>query len=249
MTIIKSAEEIAVMREAGRIVAIVLQKMSEAVKPGITTRHLNDLAEKELGRWNGAKASFKGYNGFPDSICASVNEEVVHGIPGQRVLQEGDIISLDFGVIYKGFQGDAALTVGVGQVSTEAAHLMEAARASLMQGIAAAREGGNLGDIGAAIQNYVGRRGYSVVREYSGHGIGREMHEDPLVPNFGSKGEGIKLKEGMTLALEPMVNAGGWKTRQNANGWTVHTADNSLSAHFEHTIAIRSGEAEILTVP
>ncbi len=249
MTIIKSAEEIAVMREAGRIVAIVLQKMSEAVKPGIKTRQLDDLAEKELGRWNGAKASFKGYNGFPASICASVNDEIVHGIPDSRVLKEGDIISLDFGVIYKGFQGDAALTVGVGQVSPEATRLMEVARASLVQGIAAARDGGNLGDIGAAIQSYVQSRGYSVVREYSGHGIGRDMHEDPLVPNFGSKGEGLKLKRGMTLALEPMVNTGGWKTRQNANGWTVHTADNSLSAHFEHTIAIRSGDAEILTLP
>jgi len=249
MTIIKSAEEIAVMREAGRIVAIVLEKMSEAVKPGIKTRQLDDLAEKELARWQGAKASFKGYNGYPASICASVNDEIVHGIPDGRVLKEGDIISLDFGVIYKGFQGDAALTVGVGQVSPEAARLMEVARASLVQGIAAAHDGGNLGDIGAAIQNYVEHRGYSVVREYSGHGIGRDMHEDPLVPNFGSKGEGLKLKEGMTLALEPMVNAGGWKTRQNTNGWTVHTADSSLSAHFEHTIAIRSGDAEILTVP
>jgi methionyl aminopeptidase len=249
MTIIKSAEEIALMREAGRIVAIVLQKMSEAVKPGMKTRQLDDLAEKELGRWKGAKASFKGYNGYPASICASVNDEIVHGIPDGRVLKEGDIVSLDFGVIYNGFQGDAALTVGVGQVSPEAARLMEVARASLIQGIASARDGGTLGDIGAAIQNFVERRGYSVVREYSGHGIGRDMHEDPLVPNFGSKGEGLRLKEGMTLALEPMVNAGGWKTRQNANGWTVHTADGSLSAHFEHTIAIRNGDAEILTLP
>ena len=235
------------MREAGRIVAIVLQKMSEAIKPGIKTWQLNDLAEKELGRWSGARASFKGYKGFPASICASVNEEVVHGIPGSRVLKEGDIISLDFGVIYKGFQGDAALTVGVGQVSPEAVRLMEVTRASLAQGLAAAREGGNLGDIGSAIQNYVELRGYSVVREYSGHGIGRDMHEDPLVPNFGSKGEGLRLKEGMTVALEPMVKVGAWKTRQNANGWTVHTADSSLSAHFEHTIAIRSDKAEILT--
>jgi len=249
MTIIKSVEEIAVMREAGRIVAIVLQKMSEAVKPGIKTRQLNDLAEKELGRWKGARASFKGYNGFPASICASVNDEIVHGIPDGRVLKEGDIVSLDFGVIYKGFQGDAALTVGVGQVSPEAVRLMEVTRECLAQGIAAARDGGTLGDIGVAIQNYAEWKGYNVVREYSGHGIGRDMHEDPLVPNFGSKGVGLKLKKGMTLALEPMVNAGGWKTRQNANGWTVHTADNSLSAHFEHTIAIRSGEAEILTLP
>jgi methionyl aminopeptidase len=249
MTIIKSAEEVALMREAGRIVAIVLQKMSEAVKPGMKTRQLDDLAEKELARWKGAKASFKGYNGYPASICASVNDEIVHGIPDGRVLKEGDIVSLDFGVVYKGFQGDAALTVGVGQVSPEAARLMEVARASLIQGVASARDGGTLGDIGAAIQTYVERRGYSVVREYSGHGIGRDMHEDPLVPNFGNRGEGLRLKEGMTLALEPMVNAGGWKTRQNANGWTVHTADSSLSAHFEHTIVIRSGDAEILTLP
>ncbi len=248
MTIIKSSEEIAVMREAGRIVAIVLQKMSEAVKPGLKTKQLNDLAEKELSRWGSAQASFKGYHGFPASICVSVNEEVVHGIPGNRVLKEGDIVSLDFGVVYKGFQGDAALTVGVGKVSPEAASLMEAAQASLSQGINAARDGGNLGDIGAAIQCYVESRGYSVVREYSGHGIGRDMHEDPLVPNFGWKGQGLKLKQGMTLALEPMVNMGKWETRPDANGWTVHTADSSLSAHFEHTIAIRSDEAEILTV-
>ncbi len=249
MTIIKSAEEIAIMREAGRIVGIVLQTISQAVKPGIKTRQINDLAEKELGKWKEARASFKGYNGFPASICTSVNDEIVHGIPDNRTLKEGDIISLDFGVIYRGFQGDAAVTVGVGQVSPEATRLMEVARASLIEGIAAAREGATLGDIGAAIQNYVEQRGYNVVREYSGHGIGRDMHEDPLVPNFGKKGEGLKLKEGMTLALEPMVNAGGWKTRQNANGWTVHTADHSLSAHFEHTIAIRSGDARILTLP
>jgi len=249
MTIIKSADEIAIMREAGRIVAIVLQSMSQAVKPGVKTRQLNDLAEDELAGWKGARASFKGYNGFPASICVSVNDEIVHGIPDNRVLKEGDIISLDFGVIYKGFQGDAAVTVGVGQVNPEANRLIEVTRLSLMQGIAAAREGGTLGDIGSAIQTYVEKRGYNVVREYSGHGIGRDMHEDPLVPNFGNKGEGLKLKEGMTLALEPMVNVGGWKTRQNANGWTVHTADHSLSAHFEHTIAIRRGDAQILTIP
>ncbi|MBN1689853.1 MAG: type I methionyl aminopeptidase [Dehalococcoidia bacterium] len=249
MTIIKSADEIAIMREAGRIVAIVLQSMSQAVKPGVKTRQLNDLAEDELAGWKGAIASFKGYNGFPASICVSVNDEIVHGIPDNRMLKEGDIISLDFGVIYKGFQGDAAVTVGVGRVSPEANRLIEVTRASLMQGIAAACEGGTLGDIGSAIQTYVEQRGYNVVREYSGHGIGRDMHEDPLVPNFGNKGEGLKLKEGMTLALEPMVNVGGWKTRQNANGWTVHTADHSLSAHFEHTIAIRRGDAQILTIP
>lgn len=248
MTIIKSAEEIATMRQAGRIVAIVLQKMSEAVKPGLKTRQLDEIAEKELGKWETARASFKGYRGYPASICVSVNDEVVHGIPGKRVLKEGDIVSLDFGVIYKGFQGDAAVTVGVGTVSPDALQLMEVTRGSLAEGIGAARDGGFIGDIGAAIQGYVESRGFSVVREYSGHGIGRDMHEDPLVPNFGNRREGLKLKAGMTMALEPMVNRGGWKTRVNANGWTVHTSDGSLSAHFEHTIAIRDNETEILTV-
>jgi methionyl aminopeptidase len=248
MTIIKSAEEIAVMREAGRIVAVILQRMSEAVKPGIKTRQLDEIAEKEVGKFDSARASFKGYHNFPASICVSVNDEVVHGIPGSKVLKEGDLVSLDFGVIYKGFQGDAAITVGVGKVREDARRLMQVTEASLMKGIEAARDGGHLGDIGAAIQGFVEANGFNVVREYSGHGIGRDMHEDPLVPNFGRSGEGMKLQEGMTLALEPMVNKGGWKTRLSANGWTVHTADKSLSAHFEHTIAIRENEAEILTL-
>jgi methionyl aminopeptidase len=248
MVIIKSAEEIASMREAGRIVAVVLQKLSEAVKPGMKTRQLDELAEREVGKFDSARPSFKGYHNFPASICVSVNDEVVHGIPGSKVLKEGDIVSLDFGVIYKGFQGDAAVTVGVGKISEEARKLMQVTEASLIQGIDAARDGGNLGDIGEAIQSYVEAHGYSVVREYSGHGIGRDMHEEPLIPNFGNKGEGLKLREGMTLALEPMVNKGGWKTRLSANGWTVHTADKSLSAHFEHTIAIGKNETEILTL-
>ncbi len=248
MTIIKSAEEIAIMREAGRITAIVLQKMREAVKPGIKTRQLDALAEKEMRKYSAARPSFKGYHSFPASVCVSVNDEVVHGIPGNRVLNEGDIVSIDFGVIYKGFQGDAALTVGVGKVSEEARSLMDITEASLAEGINAARDGGSLGDIGAAIQSYVETRGCSVVREYSGHGIGRDMHEDPLIPNFGKKGDGMRLREGMTMALEPMVNLGGWKTRVDANGWTVHSADGSLSAHFEHTIAIRRSDTEILTL-
>jgi methionyl aminopeptidase len=248
MTIIKSAEEIAIMREAGRIVAITLQKMSEAVKPGMKTRLLDELAEKEVSKFSSARTSFKGYHDFPASVCVSVNDEVVHGIPGNKVLKEGDIVSLDFGVIYKGFQGDAAITVGVGKISEDARKLMQVTEASLIQGIDAARDGGTLGDIGAAIQGYVEAHGYSVVREYSGHGIGRDMHEEPLIPNFGRKGEGIRLREGMTLALEPMVNKGGWKTKLSANGWTVHTADKSLSAHFEHTIAIRKDKTEILTL-
>jgi len=236
------------MREAGRIVAVVLHKLSEAVKPGMKTRQLDELAEKEVGKFDSARPSFKGYHNFPASICVSVNDEVVHGIPGSKVLKEGDIVSLDFGVIYKGFQGDAAITVGVGKISEEARKLMQVTEASLIQGIDAARDGGNLGDIGEAVQSYVEAHGYSVVREYSGHGIGRDMHEEPLIPNFGKKGEGLKLRDGMTLALEPMVNKGGWKTRLSANGWTVHTADKSLSAHFEHTIAIGKNETEILTL-
>lgn len=248
MTIIKTAEEIAIMRESGRLVAIVLQKIKEAVKPGIKTKQLNDIADREISKWDSARASFKGYQGFPASICVSVNDEVVHGIPGNRILKEGDIVSLDFGVIYKGFQGDAAITVAVGQISPAARRLMEVTEASLAEGINAARDGANLGDIGAAIQGYVESFGYNVVREYSGHGIGRDMHEDPLIPNFGKKGEGMKLREGMTMALEPMVNLGTWKTRLSSNGWTVHTADGSLSAHYEHTIAIRKSETEILTV-
>lgn len=236
------------MREAGRIVANVLQKLREAVRPGIKTRDLNELAEKQIAKWSFAKASFKGYRNYPASVCVSVNDEIVHGIPGNRVLKEGDIVSLDFGVIYRGFQGDAALTVGTGKVGPEVRKLIEITESALAEGINAVRDGGHLGDIGAAVQSFVESRGYSVVREYSGHGIGREMHEDPLVPNFGRRGEGIRLKEGMTLALEPMVNIGDWRTRLNSNGWTVHTADGSLSAHFEHTVAIRKDEAEILTL-
>jgi methionyl aminopeptidase len=247
MVIIKTAEEIAIMREAGRIVAVVLKKMSEAVKPGIKTKQLDELAIKEVGKWDSARPSFKGYHGFPANICVSVNDEVVHGIPGSKVLEEGDIVSLDFGIIYKGFQGDAALTVGVGNITDEARKLLDVTEQSLYRGIEAARDGGHLGDIGEAVETYVEGYGYSVVREYSGHGIGREMHEDPLIPNFGNKGEGIKLRAGMTLALEPMVNIRGWKTRLGTNGWTVHTADKGLSAHFEHTIAISKDGAEILT--
>jgi methionyl aminopeptidase len=248
MTSIKSADEIGIMREAGRIVAVVLQKMGEAVKPGIKTKQLNDLAEKEVSKWSYARPSFKGYNNFPASVCISVNDEIVHGIPGNRVLLEGDIVSLDFGVIFKGYQGDAAMTVGVGKISQDAQKLIDVTQQSLVKGIEAARDGGYLGDIGAAVQEYVESKGYNVVREYSGHGIGKDMHEDPLIPNFGRKGEGLRLKEGMTLAIEPMVNIGSWKTRLNSNGWAVHSADGSLSAHFEHTIAIGKNEAEILTV-
>jgi len=244
--IIKSAEEIAIMRQAGRIVADVLTILSQQVKPGMKTKELDIIAAKEAERL-GAKPSFKGYLGFPANLCVSVNDEIVHGIPGERILHKGDIVSIDFGVIYNGFQGDAAVTVSVGKVKPEAKKLIEATEGSLEAGITAARPGATLGDVSAAIQNYAESRGYSVVREYTGHGIGCEMHEDPQIPNFGLPGTGPVLKKGMTLALEPMLNIGDWHTRVGNDRWTVLTADGSLSAHFEHTIAINDAEAEVLT--
>jgi len=234
------------MRQAGRIVAMILKTIVEEIKPGMATKELDDIAARELKR-HGAKSSFKGYRGFPANLCVSVNDEIVHGIPGKRVLREGDIVSLDFGAIYHGFQGDAALTVGVGRISKKAEALIETTNGALKAGIGAARAGGRLGDISHAIQNYAETRGYSVVREYTGHGIGRDMHEEPQIPNFGPPDSGPVLKRGMTLALEPMVNTGDWRTRVGDDQWTVMTADGSLSAHFEHTIAITDGEPEVLT--
>jgi methionyl aminopeptidase len=244
--IIKSEEEIAIMRQAGQIVARVLKTLSENIRPGMKTKELDKIAEKELTRL-GAKSSFKGYRGFPANLCVSVNDEIVHGIPGDKVLHEGDIVSLDFGAIYNGFQGDAAITVIAGRARPEAEKLIDATRDTLQAGISAARDGATLGDISAAIQNYAESRGYSVVREYTGHGIGRDMHEDPQIPNFGLPGTGPVLKKGMTLAIEPMLNTGSWRTRVAEDNWTVLTADGSLSAHFEHTIAINDNEAEVLT--
>jgi methionyl aminopeptidase len=244
--IIKTEDEIAAMRQAGRIVAMILKTMAEEIKPEMITKELDEIAVGELKR-HGAQSSFKGYHGFPASVCVSVNDEIVHGIPGKRVLREGDIVSLDFGAIYHGFQGDAALTVGVGHISKKAEALIETTSGALKAGIAAARSGSRLGDISHAIQNYAEARGYSVVREYTGHGIGREMHEEPQIPNFGPPDSGPLLKKGMTLALEPMVNIGDWHTRVADDRWTVLTADGSLSAHFEHTVAITNGEPEVLT--
>jgi methionyl aminopeptidase len=244
--IIKSDEEIATMRQAGQIVAEILRILSGQVKPGIKTKELDNIAEMELKRL-GAESSFKGYHGFPANLCASVNDEIVHGIPGDKVLNEGDIVSLDFGAIYNGFQGDAAVTVPVGKVKPEVIKLLEATRGSLEAGIATARAKATLGDVSAAIQDYAESRGYSVVREYTGHGIGRDMHEDPQIPNYGLPGTGPVLKKGMTLALEPMLCLGGWRTRLSGDHWTVLTADGSLSAHFEHTIAVDDNEPEVLT--
>jgi len=245
--IIKSDREIAIMRQAGRIVATILGILTKQAKPGMRTKELDIIAGREAERL-GAKPSFKGYRGFPANLCVSINDEIVHGIPGERVLGEGDIVSLDFGAIVDGFQGDAAVTIGVGKISPEARQLLETTQAALKAGIAAAYSGVRLGDISAAIQNCAESRGYSVVREYTGHGIGREMHEEPQIPNFGQPGTGPVLRKGMTLALEPMVNIGDWRTRLGSNHWTVFTADGSLSAHFEHTIVITDAEPEVVTI-
>jgi len=244
--IIKSEREIDIMRQAGRIVATVLEILMKQAREGMKTKELDAIAATEVERL-GAKPSFKGYHGFPANLCVSVNDEVVHGIPGERVLKNGDIVSLDFGALFMGFQGDSAVSIGVGEISSQAQELIKATEGVLTAGIAAARTGARLGDISATMQSYAESRGYSVVREYSGHGIGREMHEEPQIPNFGLPGTGPMLEKGMTFALEPMINVGDWHTRVGDDHWTVLTADGSLSAHFEHTIAITDGEAEVLT--
>ena len=244
--ILKSEREVATMRQVGRVVATVLEILKSELKPGMKTRELDAIASRELKKL-GAVPSFKGYRGFPASVCVSVNDEIVHGIPGERVIAEGDIVSLDLGAILDGYQGDAAVTVAVGKARPQASRLVATARGALEAGIAAARPPARLGDISSAIQGYAESRGYSVVREYTGHGIGHQMHEAPQIPNFGRPGEGLPLQKGMTLALEPMVNIGTWRTRVGGDKWVVLTADGSLSAHFEHTIAITDGEPEVLT--
>jgi methionyl aminopeptidase len=235
------------MERAGAIVGQVLTLLKRSVEPGVTTKELDDIAFKEILR-HGAKPTFNGYRGFPASICASVNEEIVHGIPGKRVLKEGDIIKMDVGATIDGFIGDAAVSVPVGQVSDEAIALMETTRDSLLDGINAAQPGNRIGDIGAAVQKFAEARGYGVVREFVGHGVGRFLHEDPQVPNYGQAGRGHLLRPGMCIAIEPMLNIGDWHTRLLDDNWTVVTADDSLSAHFEHTIAITEDGPKILTV-
>jgi methionyl aminopeptidase len=244
---IKSEREIAFMRQAGKIVAKVLVILSEAVEPGLKTKELDIIAEREIRRLGGIP-SFKGYRGYPASVCVSINDEIVHGIPGDRVINSGDIVSLDLGAIYQGYQGDAARTVGVGNISPQAQALIKATEGALQSGIQMARDNNRLGDISAAVQKYAESMGFSVVREYTGHGIGRQMHEDPLIPNYGNPGTGVVLKKGMVLAIEPMLNVGDWRTRIGSNKWTVSTIDGSLSAHFENTIVITDNEPEILTV-
>jgi len=244
MVIIKSDEEIAIMRKCGKILAAILDKLKAAVRPGIKTGQL-DIIMAEESEKRGVTPSFKNYRGFPANLCVSVNDEIVHGIPGERILQEGDIVSLDVGVKLNGFHTDAAITVGAGRISKEAENLISVTEGSLNSGVARATSRAWIGDISSAIQDYVESRGFSVVREYTGHGVGRELHEEPQIPNF-AMGKGLLLRKGMTLAIEPMVNVGDWRTKLAANKWTVLTADGSLSAHFEHTIAITDNEPEIL---
>jgi methionyl aminopeptidase len=246
MVIRKSKRELATMREAGRIVAETHARLQDSIRPGVTTAELDALAY-EVVTAHGAEPSFLGYRGFPASLCVSINEQVVHGIPGSRVLEEGDVVSLDFGAYYQGYHGDAAITVGVGRVDKKAQDLIETTRGALEAGIAQCTKGKYLGDVSWAIQSRAESQGFSVVRQYVGHGIGRRMHEDPQIPNYGSPGRGMVLKPGMTFALEPMVNVGTYLTRVLDDDWTVVTADGELSAHFEHTIAITEAGPEILT--
>lgn len=248
MIILKSPREIELMKEAGMLVYEVHQALAKAVAPGVTTGELDALAES-LIRKAGGIPTFKGYHGFPASICASVNEEVVHGIPGKRRLQEGDMIAIDLGVTYKGYVGDSAWTHPVGKVDPEATRLMDVTRTALEKAIEQCYPGKRLGDIGWAVQSYVEANGFGVVRDFVGHGIGASMHEDPQVPNFGTPGTGKELRPGMVIAIEPMVNAGTWEVKVLADKWTVVTADRRYSAHFEHTIAITEKGPLILTRP
>ena len=235
------------MRRAGRIVAETIVRLVEAVRPGMTTGDLDGIAEERI-RGEGAVPSFKGYRGFPASICTSVNQEIVHGIPGKRVLREGDLLSLDVGAIWEGYHGDSAVSVFVGEPpSSEAEKLVRVTEESLEAGIGELRPGRRLSDVGNAIQQVVEGAGFSVVREYVGHGIGRSLHEDPPIPNYGPPARGVEIGPGLVVAVEPMVNVGGWETRLLADDWTVVTADGSLSAHFEHTIAVTEDGPEVLT--
>lgn len=245
---LKSEREIRIIRENGKIVGLTLSYLKEKIKPGIKTIELDKLAEEFIVKKNAIPA-FKGYRGYPGNICTSINNEVVHGIPGERVLKEGEIISVDIGVLKDGFYADGAWTFPVGEISNQAKRLLEVTLKSLEAGISQAQMGKRLGDISSAVQSEAERNGYSVVRDLTGHGIGRHMHEDPPVPNFGSPGTGLLLKEGMILAIEPMVNAGGYEIKTLEDNWTVVTLDGSLSAHFEHTVAITQNGAEILTLP
>ncbi|MCM8811902.1 MAG: type I methionyl aminopeptidase [Candidatus Omnitrophica bacterium] len=243
---LKSPSQLQIMRRAGRVVGEILEALREAVRPGISTLELDELALRLMIQRK-SKPAFKGYRGFPAHICTSINEEVVHGIPSQRRLKEGDIVGLDVGVVVDGYYGDAAITVPVGQITAEAARLLQVTEESLAAGIAMATTGNRLSDISHAVQQAVESKGYSVVREFVGHGIGTQLHELPQIPNYGKPGSGPRLKEGMVLAIEPMVNQGGPEIEILPDGWTAVTKDGKLAAHFEHTVAVTSGAPEILT--
>ena len=246
MIICKTPREIDIMREAGRIVALAHQEVQKHIKPGVTTKQLDKIVEDVI-RSQGAIPSFKGYHGFPASICASVNDELVHGIPGHRVLKDGDIISIDIGAKYNGYHGDSAWTYPVGTISDEAQRLLDVTKQSLFVGLEQAKAGNRLSDISHAIQVYVESHNFSIVREYAGHGVGQDLHEDPSIPHYGPPGRGPRLKTGMTLAIEPMVNYGERYVRTLADNWTVVTRDKALCAHFEHTVVITDNGYEILT--
>ena len=248
MIIVKSEREIELMRRAGKITAAARALAGEMVKPGVTTREI-DKAVFHFIRSQGAEPSFLNYNGYPASVCVSVNDEIIHGIPGPRVLKEGDIVSVDVGAFFNGYHGDNAATFAAGDVSVQAQALMDATKASLHEGIRAAVAGNRIGDIGAAVQRYVEVRGYSVVRQFVGHGVGTNLHEDPSVPNYGTPGRGPRLLPGMTLAIEPMINAGTHEVKILEDGWTTVTKDGKLAAHFEHTVAITPDGPVILTLP
>lgn len=249
MIVLKTSRELKLMREAGRISAKALRLVGEAVKPGVSTAYLDKLAYDYIIS-QGARPNFLNYGGFPATACISVNNQVIHGIPSKHtILKEGDIVSVDLGAAIDGYNGDNAATFACGKVTDEAQRLMDVTRESLYEGIKMATVGNRIGDIGSAVQQYVEARGYSVVRKFVGHGVGASLHEDPEVPNYGKPGRGVRLQRGMTLAIEPMVNAGGYDVQQLSDGWTVITADGSLSAHFEHSVAITDDGPIILTDP
>jgi methionyl aminopeptidase len=246
MIILKSRSEIEKMRKSNTIVAVILEELRKKIRPGVKTIELDRLSE-ELALKKGARPAFKGYRGYPYSLCASVNSEVVHGMPSDKELKEGDIVSLDFGILNDGYYGDAAVTVPVGEISPAAKRLLRVTEEALYRGIAEVKAGNRIGDISAAIQGHVEASGYSVVRDLVGHGIGKSLHEDPQVPNYGSSGRGVELKPGMVFAIEPMVNEGTYRVEILRDGWTVVTADGKLSAHFEHSVAITENGPVILS--
>lgn len=247
MIVLKTEEEIEKIRTASKYAMEMLIYLKEFIKDGVKTKDLERICEERLKKLKNVRPAFKGYNGYPYALCVSVNEEIVHGMPSDRTLKEGDIVSLDFGVVYDGYYGDVAVTYGVGKISYAAQRLLRVTEEALYRGIEMAREGNRVSDISYAIQSHVERNGFSVVKEFVGHGIGRSLHEEPQVPNFGERGKGIRLKRGMVLAIEPMVNMGGSEISIASDGWTAYSRDLSLSAHFEHTVAIRETGPEILS--